>query len=299
MDMKGLVIMNAYPAGEKFYRQSERIAAALNELGVNTTTVKNGELSAMLTADGRVETNGEPLDFAVYLDKDKYLGRALEKSGVRLFNRMDAIELCDDKALTALALLETGIKTVETIPAPLCYTVNATPSEVFLKRVETLGYPLVAKKSYGSFGAGVRLVKDRQELLETEKEWLYLPHLYQRFVEESAGKDIRVIVIGGKALAAIRRNAKEGEFRSNIELGGRGEQVELTKEYVDTAERCALALGLDYCGVDLLETKDGVAVCEVNSNAFFEGLEAATGIDVAAAYARHIIEEMTKRNSGI
>ena len=292
--MKGLVIMNAYPAGEKFYRQSERLAAALNALGVEAKTVKNGEFSVTLTADGRVTTNGERIDFAVYFDKDKYLGRALEQSGVRLFNRMDGIELCDDKALTTLALLGKGVQVVETIPAPLCYTVGATPSEAFLKRVQTLGFPLVAKKSYGSFGAGVRLVKDETELMETEKEWLYTPHLYQRFLSESAGKDIRVIVVGGKAIAAIRRIAKEGEFRSNIELGGSGEAIKLTEEYRVAAERCAQVLGLDYCGVDLLETADGAAVCEVNSNAFFEGLEAATGIDVAMAYAKHIVSEMTK-----
>lgn len=292
--MKGFVIMNAYPAGEKFYRQSERLTRALNELGVQAETVKNGELSVTLTADGRAQTGREEIDFAVYFDKDKYLGRALENSGVRLFNKMSAIEFCDDKALTSLALMGKGVKVVETVPAPLCYTVNAVPSEVFLRKVETLGYPLVAKKSYGSFGAGVRLVKDKKELLETEKEWLYQPHLYQRFIAESAGKDIRVIVIGGKAVAAMQRRAKEGEFRSNIELGGSGEKIALKKEYAEAAERCALVLGLDYCGVDLLETKDGPVVCEVNSNAFFEGLEAATGIDVAAAYAKHIVEEMSK-----
>ena len=292
--MKGLVVMNAYPAGEKFYRQSERLALALNALGVQTETVKNGELSVLLTSDGRVETGREKIDFAVYFDKDKYLGRALEKSGVRLFNTMDAIELCDDKALTSLALLGKGVRVVQTIPAPLCYTENATPSETFLRRVKTLGFPLVAKKSYGSFGAGVRLVKDENELFETDKEWLYQPHLYQKFIQESAGKDIRVIVIGGKAVAAIRRTANDGEFRSNIELGGHGEKIELDKAYQEAAERCANALRLDYCGVDLLETKDGPVVCEVNSNAFFEGLEAATGIDVAAAYAKHILKEMSK-----
>ncbi len=296
--MKGLVIMNAYPAGEKFYRQSERLAVALNALGVDAEVVKNGELSVMLTADGRAETGRKKIDFAVYFDKDKYLGRALENSGIRLFNKMNAIELCDDKALTSLALMGQGVRVVETVPAPLCYTVNAVPNEEFLKRVETLGYPLVAKKSYGSFGAGVRLVKDKKELIATEKEWLYQPHLYQRYVAESAGKDIRVIVVGGKALAAIRRSARAGEFRSNIELGGSGEKFALTEEYAAVAERCALALGLDYCGVDLLETKDGPIVCEVNSNAFFEGLEAATGIDVAAAYAKHIVEEMRKATSG-
>ncbi|MBQ8320531.1 MAG: RimK family alpha-L-glutamate ligase [Clostridia bacterium] len=291
--MKGIVLMNAYPAGEKFYRQSERIASALTDLGVCAKVKKNGELAAAIKENGEIELS-ERADFVVYLDKDKYLGRALEKNGVRVFNRMEAIEACDDKALTLLTLSGYGINVVETIPAPLCYTMGVSPSEAFLKQVEGLGYPLVAKKSYGSFGAGVVLVRSREELFALEKEWLQLPHLYEKFIAESAGKDIRVIVVGGKALAAIRRVARVGEFRSNIELGGSGEKVELSQTYASAAEACAKALGLDYCGVDLLETEAGPLVCEVNSNAFFEGLEAATGVDVAAAYAKHIVESMKK-----
>ena len=284
--------MNAYPAAEKFYRQSDRIAAALKSRGVAVEIIKNGELAWRIGERGKMCFDHPLPDFAVYLDKDKYLGRALEKSGVRLFNQTAAIELCDDKALTCLALVGAGLSIVETIPAPLCYTKGVMPQEDFLLSVERLGYPLVAKKSYGSFGEGVRLVRSREELVAVEKEWLYLPHLYQRFVEECAGCDFRVMVIGGKAIAAMRRVAKKGEFRSNIELGGVGEKVELSKELAVVAEKCAAALRLDYCGVDLLRTKDGYAVCEVNSNAFFEGLEAATGIDIAAAYADYIVKTM-------
>ena len=104
----------------------------------------------------------------------------------------------------------------------------------------------------------------------------------------SQGKDVRVIVIGGEAVAAMERIAQEGEFRSNIELGGAGKVFDLSKEYKELAERVANVLQLDYCGIDLLEGKDGGIVCEVNSNAFFEGIESVTGINVAKAYAEYI-----------
>ncbi len=295
--MKGLVIINGYPAAEKFLRQGERVAKALRELGLETELVQNGEITVCLGEDGTpVCERASDLAFAVYLDKDKYLGRALEGSGLRLFNRAESVELCDDKLSTYQALQGRGLRLVESIPAPLCYTLGAKPSEKFLQTVgEKLGLPLVAKKSYGSFGAGVQLVPGYPELLAIEEKWLHIPHFYQRYVRAAAGRDVRVIVVGGRALAAMERRAQTGEFRSNIELGGVGRAVPLTQALREAAESAAKALGLDYCGVDLMEDEKGVLLCEVNSNAFFEGFEEATGIDVAKAYAEHILGVLTKK----
>ena len=295
--MNGLVIINAYPNGEKFLRQGERIASELRALGMSVNMLKRDELLAGLNGLGEVASDAIlGVDFAVYLDKDKYLGRLLEKANIRLFNRAEAIELCDDKFSTYLALSGKGLPLAESIPAPLCYTPNAIPDEKFLQSVaERLGFPLVVKKSYGSFGQGVQLVHGMPKLRALAKEFLYTPHFYQRYIHESCGRDIRVIVIGGKAFAAMERVARTGEFRSNVELGGEGRSIEPLPEYLAVAERAAQALGLDYCGVDLLETAEGPVLCEVNSNAFFEGLERVTNKNVAEAYAKYIYFEMNKK----
>ena len=291
--MKGLIIINAYPNGEKFYRQAERIADELRALGVATDIHRNGETYAKLTATGEIKAFAADYDFAVYLDKDKYLGNALTATGLRLFNSARAVEICDDKMSTYLALRGAGVRFAESIAAPLCYTPNAKADEEFLGKVAgELGFPLVVKKSYGSFGAGVRLVHGMPELIATAQEFLYEPHFYQQYIAQSSGRDIRVIVIGGKAVAAMERVAQKGEFRSNIELGGTGRKIVLPADYAQAAERAAAALELDYCGVDLLETEQGAVVCEVNSNAFFEGLEGATGVNVAKLYAEHIVKEI-------
>ncbi len=292
--MKGLVIINAYPNGEKFYRQGNRIAEELQKKGVETDVLRNGEVFGFLQNDGGMYAiMPKKYDFVVYLDKDKYLGKILEKSGLRLFNSASAVEICDDKMTTYLALQNAGIRLAETIPAPLCYTPNVAPDKQFLEKVcERLGFPLVVKTSYGSFGAGVHLVHGMPELLEVEQKLLYTPHFYQRYVEESAGRDIRVIVIGGKAIGCMERVAQKGEFRSNVELGGQGRVICLEEEYRIAAEKAAKALRLDYCGVDLLETKQGPVLCEVNSNAFFEGLEKVTGINVAEKYAEYILNQV-------
>ena len=290
--MKGFIVMNGYPSADKFYRQSERIKTALENLGVQTDIFLNGEIEGFLTETATAKTALSKYDFCVYLDKDKYLSRILEGAGLRLFNSATAVELCDDKMVTYLSLQNAGVKIPKTISAPLCYTPNAQAKQTFLDRVECLGYPLVAKKSYGSFGSGVKLIENRDELERTEQEWLYLPHFYQSFVGKK-GRDIRVVVIGGKAVAGMRRIACDGEFRSNIELGGRGVGIELPQEYAKQAEKVANHLRLDYCGVDLLEGDEPI-VCEVNSNAFFEGLELATGVRIAEKYAEYIVREMKK-----
>jgi ribosomal protein S6--L-glutamate ligase/gamma-F420-2:alpha-L-glutamate ligase len=288
--MRGLILINGYPNGAKFYRQGERIAQELRLLGVEADVVRNGEFIASLSSDGEVQVAlAKKYDFAVYLDKDKYLGRMLEETGLRLFNPISAIEACDDKMLTYLALRKANVPLIKTVPAPLCYTPNANVNEEFLQQVaQELGFPLVVKKSYGSFGAGVQLVHGMGELIKTANEFLREPHFYQQFIKEAAGRDIRVIVIGGKAVAAMERVAQAGEFRSNIELGGVGKAIQPSEAVISVAEKAAQALGLDYCGVDVLEVMGKAMICEVNSNAFFEGLECATGVNVARLYAEYI-----------
>lgn len=293
--MRGTIIINAYPNGKKFFRQAERIAEELEKLNVKTDVLRNGEIYACVDGNAICCNIMQKYDFAVYLDKDKYLGKMLEMQGLRLFNSASAVEVCDDKMTTYLALCGVGVTLAKTIPAPLCYTPNTQVDEKFLQYVAAeLGFPLVIKKSYGSFGTGVQLVHGMPELKKIAQESLYQPHCYQRYISASAGRDIRIVVVGGKTVAAMERVAQAGEFRSNIELGGIGRKIELEDSYRQTAELVAQALGLDYCGVDLLETGDGPVVCEVNSNAFFEGLEQVTGHNVAAAYAKHIVETMRK-----
>ncbi len=118
--------------------------------------------------------------------------------------------------------------------------------------------------------------------------------LIQKFVAESRGKDIRALVVGGKVLAAMRRVGREGEFRSNIHHGGVGEAVDLPAAYERAATRAARAVGLGLAGVDMLESAGGPMVIEVNASPGFEGLEKATGSNVAGM----IIEAAVRAASG-
>ena len=291
--MKGIVLLNAYTKSAGANRQASRIAEELNALGVQTEMRLNGAFDADIFSS-RVRLAQKP-DFVVYLDKDKYLSRLWEKEGVRLFNSAEGVEVCDDKMLTYIALANGGVEIPDTLPAPLCYYPDARVREEYCRVVEErLGYPLVVKKSFGSWGMDVNLIQNFAELRKIAEEYKLFPHLYQKYIAAKRGEDTRVLVIGGKAVAAMRRR-NDGDFRSNIELGGRGYPAEITKSYREISERAARLLSLDYCGIDLLEGEDGrPIVCEVNSNAFFNEAEKVTGVNIAGAYAAHIAREMKK-----
>ncbi len=285
--MKGLIILNAYSHLAQCEHQAKRLKEEFSRLGVECDVKRCGQLNISIDGKG-VKAQTASYDFCVFLDKDALAAKALEISGLRLFNNSASIAVCDDKVATHLALAG-EVPMPATVPAPLCYTPSATADGNFLKFVEkTLGYPMVVKRSYGSRGEYVFRAENRDELESLENRLIAVPHLFQKFVAESAGKDVRAIVIGGKAVAAMQRTSN-GDFRSNIDLGGKGERVEITAEMQHICGLIAKKLNLDYCGADLLLGKDGLLVCEVNSNAFFNGIEAATGVNVAELYAQHIL----------
>ena len=213
----------------------------------------------------------------------------LEKAGVRLFNPHSAIVACDDKTTTLVALAGNGIPMPDTVSGLLCFTPEKKVSKETLDNIEnTLGYPLIAKESYGSLGKGVYKIDDREKLERIAEKLKTKPHLYQKYVATSYGRDMRVVVVGGKTVAAMIRRSN-GDFRSNIELGGKGEKLEADERLKALSEKVARLLSLDYCGIDWLFGENGEPVlCEVNSNAFFGGIEHVTGINVAKAYAEHV-----------
>lgn len=152
------------------------------------------------------------------------------------------------------------------------------------------GAPVVIKLIEGTQGIGVLLAETMKaaesiiELLQSQKQNV----LIQKFVAESKGKDIRAFVVGDRVVAAMRRVAQGQEFRSNVHRGGIAEPVELDEQYRETAVRAAQILGLQVAGVDMLEGKKGPQIMEVNSSPGLEGIEAATGLDVAGAIIDYV-----------
>ena len=155
--------------------------------------------------------------------------------------------------------------------------------------------PHVVKLNEGTQGAGVMLTEKlsaSRGVVEALRG-LYANFLVQEFVAEAEGADLRCFVVGDRVVAAMRRQAPEGDFRANIHRGGTAHAVELSAEEVDTALRAARVMGLDVAGVDLLRSARGPLVLEVNSSPGLEGIEGVSGVDVAGA----VIDYLASRHS--
>jgi ribosomal protein S6--L-glutamate ligase len=214
--------------------------------------------------------------------------RQFEMMGVHAVNGSDAILRARDKlrSLQLLARERIGLPT----------TVFGDNPDDTADLLAMLGSPPhVIKLNEGAQGQGVLLAEKRsaaQGVIEAFRG-LYANFLVQEFIAEAGGADLRCFVVGGKIVAAMRRQAPEGEFRANLHRGGSATAVTLSPDEKRTALKAARAIGLDVAGVDLLRSQRGPLVLEVNASPGLEGIEAATGVDVAASVIRHIEAQAT------
>lgn len=285
---KGLAVVNAYEVLPSVKHFLSRMTEELKALGISLESKTASDIFAYVDSDGSLRSEDLPYDFVLFLDKDRYIARMLELSGLCLFNSARSIEICDDKMETYLALQGHGIRMPRTISGPLHYSIKE--SDEFLRNViQRLNYPIVVKTNYGSQGVGVYLAQDWDELKAIEDEIGRKPRLYQEFIASSKGFDYRLIIVNGRFVAGYVRS-NENDFRSNLGQGGHGIEHAMSPAQIRVAEEAAKIIGLDYCGVDLLESGDSEqpVLCEVNSNAFIQGAEAITGKNIAKEYAIHI-----------
>lgn len=152
------------------------------------------------------------------------------------------------------------------------------------------GAPLIVKLLEGTHGVGVVLAETHQAAESVIGAFTQLNTniLVQEFIKEAGGADIRAFVVGGKIVASMLRQGPEGEFRSNLHRGGTAKKIKLTPEERSTAVRACKILGLNVAGVDMLRSNHGPVVMEVNSSPGLEGIEAATGVDVASKVIEHL-----------
>ncbi len=214
--------------------------------------------------------------------------RQFEMMGVYSANESQAISRSRDKLRSLQLLSRKGIG------LPVTGFAHST------KDIEGLinivgGAPLVIKLLEGTQGIGVILAETRKaaEAVIEAFRGLHANILVQEYLKEARGADIRCLVVGNRVVAAMKRQAPPGEFRSNLHRGGTAVKIKLTPEERSTATRAAKAMGLNVAGVDLIRSNHGPVVVEVNSSPGLEGIEAASGIDVAS----EIVEFLEKNAS--
>ncbi len=216
--------------------------------------------------------------------------RQFERMGVIVMNSSDGITRSRDK-LIACQMMSSG-----NIPVPItAQVVSWEDTNRAISRVG--GTPCVVKATEGTHGAAVFLAKTDQHARQLVYQMLErdMRPLVQEYIEESHGKDIRALVVGGKVVACMRRRANGDEFRSNFHLGGNVEKVTIDPDYEKIAIKAARILGLEIAGVDLLESDRGALVLEVNSSPGLEGIEKASEVNVAAAVSDRLNELLEKK----
>jgi ribosomal protein S6--L-glutamate ligase len=209
--------------------------------------------------------------------------RQFEMMGVYCVNESQAISRSRDKLRSMQLLARAGVG------LPVTSFAHST------KDIEGLielvgGAPLVIKLIEGTQGIGVVLAETKKaaESVIEAFRGLEANILVQEFIKEAGGADIRAFVVGGTVVASMMRQGKEGEFRSNIHRGGSASRIRLTPEERATATRSAKIMGLRMAGVDMLRSNHGPVVMEVNSSPGLEGIELATGRDVAGKVIEYI-----------
>ncbi|MGC4117629.1 MAG: RimK family alpha-L-glutamate ligase [Myxococcales bacterium] len=205
-----------------------------------------------------------------------------EAMGVPVVNGARAIATSRDKLRCLQVLAREGIPVPRTLLAHHRASVPRLVEQVG-------GLPVIVKLIQGTQGVGVMIATTAEEAQALLNTFWDLGHdiLLQQFVRESEGRDVRALVVGDRVVAAMRRQAKAGEFRSNIHRGAEGTALQIPREFAQVSVQAARVLGLEVAGVDLLESKDGPRVVEVNSSPGFEGLEGATHTDIASAIVQH------------
>lgn len=168
--------------------------------------------------------------------------------------------------------------------------------------VKEFKYPVIVKSAYGVGGSGIFIAESRRSMRSIADYLLKKndnPIKIQEYIAESKGKDLRLFVVGGKVVATMQRSARKGDFRSNLHKGGSGKAIEPTEEEKKMAVRAVKYIGLDISGVDILRTKNGPVIIEVNSNPGLSGITKYAKVDVAekiVKYAEKRIKEH-KKNS--
>ena len=207
--------------------------------------------------------------------------RQFEMMGVYCVNESVAITRARDKLRSLQLLARRGVG------IPVTSMANSPDDVAGLIR-EVGGAPLVIKLLEGTQGIGVVLAETRKAAESVIQAFMGINSsiLVQEFIAEAGGADIRAFVVGGRVIAAMQRQAPEGEFRSNLHRGGKATLVSLSKEERETAVRAARVMGLNIAGVDILRAKRGPLVMEVNASPGLRGIEEATGRDIAGLIIR-------------
>lgn len=286
--MKRIVIISKHP----FAYENRRLSEEMRQRGLDVEICRPDLFAATLGTNAILTYEGRPFAHPnlILVRTGSGTGaytaallNAMAAYGIIIVNPLHAIQAAMDKAFT--------MQTAASERLPIPHTMIHTAKDEIVGEW-TFGYPCIVKLTTGSRGNGVLSCYNASQLkavvgllkaLDSNRTMLV-----QEYLGDRPGCDLRVLVIGGRAVGAMLRSAKDSDFRANISRGGVGSKFDLTPEVIAISEKIARLLGLQIAGVDLLFAGDAFKICEVNSSPGFRGFEAYCGLNVAGAIAEYI-----------
>jgi ribosomal protein S6--L-glutamate ligase len=283
-----------------FLYSTQRLVAAGKERGHLTEVTDHGLCSPSLHGERTaLLLNGQPWEppqvaipriGANITSRGVAIIRQLDVLGVPHTMNAEGLMLARDKMSSLQVLAGHGVAVPRTV---LCFTLG----EVRMAGRAMANYPIVVKLLESTHGVGVALANTPYQLERVAEGFLRIQDrvILQEFVEESDGRDLRALVVGGKVVAAMERKAGEGEFRANMHRGATARGITLSPEDEALAIRAADILGVEVAGVDLLPSNRGPLLMEVNASPGLEGIENATNIDIAGAIIDYAVAKANKK----
>ncbi len=289
MAIKGYLVHNITQHSDKFLTQLNIWKDAFKENHIDLIVINN------LIAFNTIK-NDKDAKFVLFYDKDIALMYELLSLNIPLFNNVDAVRLCDDKAYTYAYLIKNKISTPKTIVLPLTFFkhVDSFFKEIKeLINIENIKYPLIVKERRSSLGLGVYLIKSDQELLKVIKEKGDRELIVQEYIGYEVGTDYRVYLINHRPKIVVTRVNKK-DYRSNVELGGKMSLIKNPdEELLKIAMKTSLALKMDFGAIDIVKDKDNkYYVLEANSNARTMNLDKLSKQSISKEVVKYIIENI-------
>ena len=290
-------IIHKKELGENF--EVQRLVDEFEKQGVDVRVVNPKDVDIFVDRDDRksIIVDGKPRKLPDFVFPRtgsgttyfiKAIIRHMERLGVTMINGSDAIDNVKDKLYSQQILGQSNL------PVPKTMLVK---HPINLELVEkNLSYPMIVKTLSGSYGSGVFMVEDRKQFRQLMKMAELTKPSYniiiQECIEDSLGKDLRVLVVNGKVIGCMMRQSIDGDFRANITRGGEAIPYQVDEDIEWIGGECARLLNLDIAGVDLLFNKGTYTICEVNSAPGFEGMEKFTKVNVGEKIVNYVVKKI-------
>ena len=290
-------IIHKKELGENF--EVSRLVEEFEKQGVDVRVVNPKDVDIFVDRDDRksIIVDGKPRKLPDFVFPRtgsgttyfiKAIIRHMERLGVTMINGSDAIDNVKDKLYSQQILGQSNL------PVPKTMLVK---HPINLELVEkNLSYPMIVKTLSGSYGSGVFLVEDRKQFRQLMKMAELTKPSYniiiQECIEDSLGKDLRVLVVNGKVIGCMMRQSIDGDFRANITRGGEAIPYQVDEDIEWIGGECARLLNLDIAGVDLLFNEGTYTICEVNSAPGFEGMEKFTKVNVGEKIVNYVVKKI-------